>query len=88
MEYIDIIKILFIVWVIYYLIKKDGLLNGLLLFGIIFVIGVITSLVADGYFVGDMGRYFFLIILVPIAIIVNVKKYREYFILKIKQVLQ
>jgi hypothetical protein len=66
-----------------------GIKKGLFYFLIIIVpFGIMTALLSRGYFFGEIGRYIFLIILIVVAIIVNNKKYKQYFKMKITRLVE
>jgi hypothetical protein len=66
-----------------------GIKNGIYFFLVFALpVGIFTGLLSEGYFFGDIGRYLFLIIIIPVAIIYNNKKYKEYFIKNVKKYLK
>ncbi len=83
MEYIDILGLVCFLMIIY----SYGLKKGIIVFIIVMIIGIFMGLLTTGYFFGDIGKYIFLTIIISISIIVYVKKFREYFLQKIKHIL-
>jgi hypothetical protein len=72
MSFDNIVVIFSFIGLIYYY----GFKNGLLFFVLLVLIGIIAALILEGYFFGDIGKYVFLLITIPIAIVVYIKKYR------------
>lgn len=88
MNYFYMLGFVFVCWALYSLIKEYGYKKGILFLLILSFIGVFIGLVSEGYFFGEIGRYIFLIILIVIAIIVNNKKYKQYFKMKITKLVE
>jgi hypothetical protein len=84
MDYIDIFGLLCLVGLIYY----NGFINGIVFFIFLGLVGIFAGLLSEGYFFGDISRYLFLIIIIPVAIIYNNKKYKEYFMKNVKKYLK
>lgn len=77
MEINKILIGLFLIWVIYSLIKKEGIKNGIIFFLFLALIGGIAGLVQSGYFFGKIGEYIFLFLLILYGIFIYFKCPKE-----------